>query len=529
MTRDHWLVRRFLSVCVLLSVAACSDVEQTTKQPAPSPVPLEEVTVPLLFTSETQEFAQRAVEAFNRVNNSVGDRAIVTLKPQSATAAEVSDLLHNQPTQPFLWLARSTFEVEGADLKSESNDFSGTQCLSLFSTAPTFVFRSVDSFAFGSKDEPPDLTLFLQESPNPSHPEGSLVIGHPALSVSGSSTLAILASAAGNIPFGELTMESLTANFGVFKRMGTRISHQFAADETMLAWLASREGGLPVLALTTRQQLRSFSKRAPQTQLKEIAIARPPFDLDYPLCVFEPSQSSALQLLAVRLARGFLMSPHVAEVAQAAGFSDKQPPLPSNVQISRESLAELVRKRQAFEGESWASLVMDTSITVERNLLDSVRKEIADRILATDTLPFATSITSCSTTPEVIVRPTRKAILVAEGLEKLRISGGFAFRDCLMEAVESASGNEIQAARKTIILITKGRETSSVTALNQLKQFIPQRLTRTRTILYVLSIGNGQTDNEEFNSRARSLGALVVPTTPSRVSQDLASLLAELS
>ncbi len=528
-TMHSWRRAGFILLCGLLSVIGCSDGEQATPSPIQTAAPVEELSVSLLFTPETQEFAYAASDAFNGVKNTLADGAVIKLIPVRATAAGMRAFLEQHPTEPFLWLSSSTLEAERAKIDLEPKGIGHGPCESLFFTAPTFAYRSLDSFAFGSEERPPDLSLFLEQDQGSNIPEPILVTGHPLLSPSGPVAVAMLTSAVSGVAYPDLRADTLAAHPEKWKRLDGRIVHQFADDQAMLDWLASREGGVPILALTTRQQLRSFSKRLPGAQLSEAVASLSPFDLDYPLCVVETPHSPPRHQQALRLARGFLLSAHVAPLVEAAGFSDRRPGRPPGEQISRPSLEGLVRSRSASEQENWTSLVFDTSMAVERTLLDSTRKLVSQRLFEATHIPFSTSVMSCSTTPELLLRSTKTPKVAVEALEKLRVSGGFAFGDCLLQALESASEPDIQDKRKTILVLTRGRETSNVTALNELRQIIPRRLSRTRTVLYVVSIAHNPGENATFESHARALGAVVVSTTPRTLSDTVATLLAELS
>jgi hypothetical protein len=524
-----WRRAGFISLCGLLSVIGCSDGEQPTPSSSQTAIPVEELSVSLLFAPETSQFVHAASDAFNRVKNTLADGAVIKLVPVQATAADMGAFLEQHPLEPFLWLSSSTMEAESTKIQLEPKGIGQTRCESLFFTAPTFAYRGLDSFAFGSEERPPDLSLFLERDQGSNTPEPILVTGHPLLSPSGSVAAAMLISAASGVSYPELRADTVAAYAEKLNRLDRRIVHQFADDQAMLDWLASREGGVPILALTTRQQLRSFSKRLAGTQLSEAVAPLSPFDLDYPLCVVEPAHSPSRHQQALRIARGFLLSAHVAPFIEAAGFSDKRPGRPPSEQISRPSLEGIVRSRSAAERENWTSLVFDTSIAVERTLLDSTRKLVSHHLFEATHIPFSTSVMSCSTTPELLVRSTKTPKIAAEALEKLRVSGGFAFGDCLLQALESASESDIKDKRKTVLVFTRGRETSNVTALNELKQIIPRRLSRTQTVLYVVSIAHKPGENATFESHARSLGAVIVPTTPRTLSDTVTKLLAELS
>jgi hypothetical protein len=517
-------------LCAFLSIIGCSEDKQSTATPAATAAPLEEIVISLLFSPETEDFARGASDAFNRVKNSLADGAVVKLNPISATISDARMFLEERPTEPFLWLAPSTLEADQAKEEFESRGGKQGSCESLFLTAPTFAYRTLDSFAFDSSETPTDLSLFLEQESGSKVTQPVLVTGHPLLSPSGPTALAMSASAVSGLPYSNLRADTFETHSDTFKRLSAKLVHQFGSDQTMLEWLASREGGAPILALTTQQQLRSFSKRSPAAQLSEVVAPLSPFDLDYPLCVVETPQALSRSQQATRLARGFLSSAHVAPLIEAAGFSTKRPGRPASEQISRTSLEGLVRSRSSLGLESWTSLVFDTSIAVERSLLDSTRNLVSRHLLqATPPLPFATSIMSCSTTPEVLVRSTRGPNVVLEALQKLRSSGGFAFGDCALRALDAAADPELQATRKTVVVLTRGLETSNVTALNELKQLVPRRLNRTQTVLYVVSIAHKPGENAAFESHARSLGAVVVPTTPRTLPATLTTLLAELS
>ncbi len=512
-----------------VSMLGCADGDNSTLAPNPGLTQVEEVSVALLHTPESKEFAQQASNAFNTVRNTLVDGAVVKLYPTSVTTDGMPGLLDQQPSQSFLWLAQSSLQVEGARAQLESNGIGRGSCESLFFTAPAFAYRSVDSFAFGAEGQPLDLSLFLERPHDSSIPEPALVTGHPLLSPSGGVALSMLASAASGVSYADMTADTLVPYRDKLKRLGGRIIHQFGDDQAMLEWLASREGGIPILAITTRQQLRSFSKRSPRAQLSEAIASVSPFDLDYPLCVFESAQSSARQQQAARIARGFLASSHVSPFIEATGFSDKRPRRPSAEQLSQPSLASLVDSRDTLREGSWNYLVFDTSLAVERSLLDSIRKLLAEQLRKTTPLTSLTSIMSCSTTPEVLSRATKSSAAALHAVEKLRVSGGFAFGDCVLGALESASEPEVRDLRKTILVLTRGRETSNVAALTALKQIVPQRLNRTQTVVYVVSIEHKPGENAAFDAHARALGALVVQTTPSTLSDTVSGILSEFS
>jgi hypothetical protein len=527
--RNVWQRVGTISLCTLVLAIGCSDGEQSPPSPAPTAGPVAEISVPLLFTPETKDFADSASDAFNKVRNTLGDGAVIKLTPVSATTMGMHTFLGQHPKESFLWIAPSTLELKRAKVQLEQEGGEQSSCESLFFTAPAFVYRPLDSFAFGSEDRATNLSLFLEQDQRSNIPEATLATGHPVLSPSGLAALIMLGSAATGVSYPELGTDALAAHSARLQGLARRTIHQFADDQVMLDWLTSREGGVPILALTTRQQLRRFAKRFPGAQISESVVPVSPFDLDFPLCIIESPHSLPRSQQAARLARGFLMSAHVTPLIEAAGFSERRPGRPASEQISPSSLEGLLNSRNNLQRESWTSLILDTSMTVERSLLDSARKLLSQKLRETTTLPFSTSVMSCSTTPELLVRSTNNPKTAVEALDKLRVSGGFAFGDCVLQALEFASEPDIRDKGKTIIVLTRGRETSTVTALNELKQRIPRHLNRTQTVLYVVSIADSPGENAAFEAHARALGAVVVPTTPRTFSDTITALLAELS
>jgi hypothetical protein len=346
---------------------------------------------------------------------------------------------------------------------------------------------------------------------------------------SGAAALAILTHAATAVPYEDLSTNVISGRNEELRRVERRIAHRFADEQRMLSWLASRQGGAPLLAVTSDQQLQHFSRQSEHPRLHKRVLSQTPVEITYPLCVFEPQHADPRSVQGIRLARGFLMSAHAAKIALGAGFSEQGTSRVPTNKVSTQALTELTQTPRALPGTSLLSIVIDTSAAFERSLLDALRQQLEDTIPTLRGSPDAVSITSCSTTAETLLNSTRERQQVSKALNKLRPSGGFAFRDCILSAVGAASERRDEFARTTIIVITRGRETQSVADINNLMNLIPRQLDQLNAVLFVVSIGETERANQQLNSMARSFGAVVVPTTQAVLNQDLQALLAELS
>gem|GEM_PF-4526893 len=525
--RTQRTVTQLLVACCALALGCLDRGDQ--QKSTQTPQIRQELSIPLVYTAETERFVQEATAAFNRVRNTVGDSATVVLKPLRGDARVAQQLIQDTPTQPFLWLTRSSPKSADSENGFTQEPVQRSSCSSLLFTTPALAYRPADAFLFGPEEEPANLKSILEQSWPSALSEPRLVVGHPLLTPSGSSAVAFLMSAATGVSFKEFSVGMVSGRVDELSRVERRIAHRFADEQRMLSWLASRQGGAPLLAVTTEQQLQHFSRQSDHPRLHKRRFSQTPAEIAYPLCVFEPAQADATNVQGIRLARGFLMSPHAAKIAVSAGFSERDASRIMTETVPEEALAELVRSTHDLPGDNLLSFVIDTSAAFERALLDSLRNQLAGAVAGLSSPPYSLSITSCSTTAETFITASGDRQLFSQALAKLRPSGGFAFRDCILKTIGTAAERPNEFTRTTIIVITRGRETQSMADINHLKLLIPRQLDQINAVLYVVSIGENESANQQLNSLAHSCGAVVVPTTPATLDRDLQSLLDELS
>lgn len=490
---------------VALGVSGCDS--EIAQQPVPSASSV--YTIHMLYPPETRPLMLSAIERFNAKNLLISNGSLARVAgttyddyaatvPLTTATHQVSLLLGPLPTLP----------IEA----SQYPDKEARRCESLMSTRLGIAARPIDTFSFPTDRERLSLASILAPYKEGADHRRDVIVGAPRFSSSGLVAALTTAATTSRVPLGELTAQTITENRASLRSAQERVRNYTIDDRAGLQWIANREGGAPIIAVTTETSFEAHKRSKSPAPLEWVPFNTPAVSVDYPLCEPSPRTDTQQRLETTRLARSFFSSEEFKELARAAGFSPATPTASSSQGAPSGAVRQLLAEWPQIRTPTSTVFVLDTSIKTDLATIETIRREISFFIDARPSKDDSVAIVTTSSQSEVAREPTTDAELLNLTLSRLSTSGGSAVRDGIDAAFNLFEGTYATPSRHSIIVFTSTGDTSSQTTVEQLRNRASQFVGRRNVDLFVLGVGGAEQDFGELPALTKKAGGHFLQT-----------------
>jgi Mg-chelatase subunit ChlD len=468
----------------------------------------------MLYPPETRALLMLAIERFNAKNLPLSNGSVARLTGSSFDDYASTNKIGSPSNQASLWIAPIT---SLASEESEQTDRTIGGCVSLMSTRLGVAARPIDTFTLPVDRTKLSLLSLLGPKDSEVRSQPAIVLGTPRFSSSGLlAALGTTAEIAGS-QLTQLSPQSISVHTTPLKNAQERVRNYVVDDADALDWLAARQGGDPILAVTTEQAIQAFKNFHPAALLEWVPFTSPAASLDYPLCDITYKNDSQLDLEAMKLARSFFSSDEFRALSTHAGFSAPTTGSHDSKETTKGAIRRLLQDWPQIRRPAVTIFVVDTSVKTDRSVIETIRREIS---LFVDTRPSTAdmvALISASSNPEVMRDPTTDTENLQLSISRLTTAGGNAIRDGIDTALSIFDGNYSTSHRRSIIVFTSANDTSSQTTVERLTNRASQLVGRKNVNLFVIATGGSEQDFGDLPALTRKVGGHFVLT-------DIASL-----
>lgn len=498
MTRDTRRTDLKVLAIALCLLSACSRESSDYT----SPVPIEEVR--LILPSETLEIVRPSIEAFNAARLLItGSGTVVRLTAVTADGVAatqvVSDSALNHKTtvwlssnSALLELARSRLSQEKQlEEKHSQEKYSIDGCRAIASTVMGVAFISSNTFAVEQDGGSALYGQFILDSTERDLARTPLILaGLPSSSVSGVSTLIMSGATVLKSKVESLLPTSSTESEQAFSPSQRRISRYFASDRAMLEWMALRQEGRPLVAITTRQQVTAHNLVAPNTPLQFLPAVLPELRLNYQLCALQSKTTSTAAREAQQLIITFLTNSERLAPFKQLGFDEPLALNNEGAQPAVQAIERLLAPWHSIKKPSTVTFVIDSSSKLTRALSETIKRELSQFIVADGARRDTFALVSSSTRPELLSAPTADLGAFKDAILEIRGSGASAIRDAIIMAIDLYAEASPEQNRGAIIVLSNGPDSASSATTAALKGRALSGMSRKGVALYVIGVNN---------------------------------------
>ena len=483
-----------IALCLL---SACSRESSDNT----SPVPIEDVR--LILPSETLEIVRPSIEAFNGARLLTGSGTVVRLTAVTADGVAatqvVSDSALNHKTtvwlssnSALLELARSRLSQEKQlEEKHSQEKYSIDGCRAIASTVMGVAFISSNTFAVEQDGGSALYGQFILDSTERDLARTPMILaGLPSSSVSGVSTLIMSGATVLKSKVESLLPISSTESEQALRPSQRRISRYFASDRAMLEWMALRQEGRPLVAITTRQQVKAHNLVAPNTSLQFLPAVLPELRLNYQLCALQSKTTSTAAREAQQLIITFLTNSERLAPFKQLGFDEPLALNNEGAQPAVQAVERLLAPWHSIKKPSTVTFVIDSSSRLTRALSETIKRELSQFIVADGARRDTFALVSSSTRPELLSAPTADLGAFKDAILEIRGSGASAIRDALIMAIDLYAEASPEQNRGAIIVLTNGPDSASSSTTAALKGRALSGMSRKGVALYVIGVNN---------------------------------------
>ena len=484
-----------IALCLL---SACSRESSDNT----SPVPIEEVR--LILPSETLEIVRPSIEAFNAARLLItGSGTVVRLSAVTADGVAatqvVSDSALNHKTtvwlssnSALLELARSRLSQEKQlEEKHSQEKYSMDGCRAVASTVMGAAFISSNAFAVEQDGGSALYGQFILDSTERDLARTPMILaGLPSSSVSGVSTLIMSGATVLKSKVESLSPTSSTESEQALSPSQRRISRYFASDRAMLEWMALRQEGRPLVAITTRQQVTAHNLVVPNTSLQFLPAVLPELRLNYQLCALQSKTTSTAAREAQQLIITFLTNSERLAPFKQLGFDEPLALNNEGAQPAVQAVERLLAPWHSIKKPSTVTFVIDSSSRLTRALSETIKRELSQFILADGARRDTFALVSSSTRPELLSAPTADLGAFKDAILEIRGSGASAIRDAIIMAIDLYAEASPEQNRGAIIVLTNGPDSASSATTTALKGRALSCMNRKGVALYVIGVSN---------------------------------------
>jgi Mg-chelatase subunit ChlD len=368
------------------------------------------------------------------------------------------------------------------------------------STRLGLSFRAIDRFALpgndqGNTDHKPSRLSYVQGSPR----------------FNSSGLLAALSlSKYVPSPPEDLSPETISKDESRIRDSQSSIRNYFISDLETLNWLNERQGGDPLMAVTTEQSYKTHHSLTPQTTI-ELKPLSEELTLDYPLCTIASKTDSEEDIGAAKAVRDFLTSKEFQEMATSFAFAPavNQKSHPQLGATARALLASWPKMRRP----AMTVFVLDGSIKTDRPTMETIRREIKLFIESRPSPDDAVALVSASTNPAILSAPQTSTESLNNALNKISTSGGNAIRDGIQTAFTIFTDLTSLNYRRSVIVFTSGKDVASQTSITRLTNRASQLVGRKGVDLFVIGFGAATADFGELPALTKDVGGTFIRTT----------------
>lgn len=509
MSAQRFTLRTFApslcSLALLLSTVGCDS--QTAEQAAPAPIKVHNIR--MLYPPETRGVIMGAIERFNAKNIALSNGSVARLTGASFDDYAATGKIGTPSLETSLWIPPFS-PLSAEALPQTDREISG--CVPLMSTRLGVTVRPIDTFVLPSDKEKLSITSLLTPQEGSNRPQPAIIVGAPRFASSGLLAALLTTAEASKTPLEQLSPQAISSNAPTLAKVQERVRNYFVNDDNALEWLANRQGGEPLEVITTEQAVRSFKGYHPSAALEWFPFTSPGASLDYPLCDVTSKNDSPDDLEAAKLARTFFSSDEFKSLIAPVGFSA---PLPAS-STPQENLAAAIRQLLS----TWAQIrrpsstvfVVDTSIKTDLTNMETIRRELSLFVDRRPSKDDTVALVSASSDPDVLREPETDPELLKLSISRLTTAGGNAIRDGIRTAFNIFEDTSSTNYRRSVVVFTSAKDTSSQTTIDQLTNRASQLVGRKNVDLFVIAIGGSEQDFGELPAVTRKVGGTFVLT-----------------
>lgn len=473
-----------------------------------------------MYPPEARTLVTQATERINAKNLTLSNGSILRVSASSFDNLAAIDKVGTPQLPALLWIA-PTSPLAATLKRSTQSDVTITDCNSIMSSRLGVSYRKIDAFSIPDKDKEVEAArLFLREDATTAN-QIAIVVGSPRFTSSGLAATLSAATLGTSTQISSLTSDSVVKGAKAISATQRWIRNYFISDYDTLLWLNERQGGEPLVVFTTEQGYTTHRAYIPTTTLQWSPTTSPSVTLDYPLCNVNTKRDSPQDVEAAKLVRVFFASDEFKSMLVGAGFS--LPTSLGNLNISQlgGASASLIKEWGTIRRPSMTVFVVDASIKTDRVALETIRREIKSFVENRPSPSDIVAIISASSTPEIICEPTTNPEIVTLALARLSTTGGNAIRDGIQAAFTLLSDLTTKEYRRSVVVFTSSKDTSSQTSATQLSTRATQLIGRRNVDLFVLGIASGNSDFGELPDVVQQAGGSFIRTNLAMLPADL--------
>ena len=473
-----------------------------------TPQPIKIHSLRMAYPPEARALIMSAVERFNSKNIPLTNGSVLRLSAFSFDDLAGLDKIGTTQIPASLWIAPLK-PLATTSPKGSVSDTTLTDCDSLMSSPLGVSYRPIDRFTLPKDSDQVTMKSILEGRRNAPTNKLSVVMGSPRFTSSGLLTALATASYVTAATIENLTADAISKNQGGIRDSQSSIRNYFISDLDTLTWLNERQGGEPLVALTTEQNFKAHRMYTSQTTLEWLRISTPSAALDYPLCTIASKSDSDQDSEANKIVREFLTSQEFKEMATAFGFAPALNASENSAQVGVAARALLASWSQ-IRRPSMTVFVLDASIKTDRPTMETIRREIKQFIESRPSPEDSVALVSASSTPEILSEPQTNTELLNIALTKISTSGGNAIRDGIQTAFTIFSDLTSQHYRRSIVVFTSSKDTSSQTSITQITNRASQLVGRKNVDLFVVGFGGTDGDFAELPDLTKDVGGTFI-------------------
>ena len=493
------------SLAFLLSVVGCDS--QKAEEAAPQPIKAHNIRI--LYPPEARGVILSAIERFNAKNLPLSNGAVARLNGASFDDYTATDKIGTPSQEVSLWIAPlSALVVE----RSSQTGGVISGCAPLMSTRLGVAVRPIDTFILPTDKERLSITSVLIPQEGKSQSQPAVVVGAPRFASSGLLAALLTAAELAKTPLEQLSPQAISSNAASLGKAQESVRNYFVEDWSALEWLTGRQGGDPLEVITTEQAAQAFKSYNTSATISWFPFTSPGASLDYPLCDVTSKNDSPDDLEGAKLARTFFSSDEFKSLIAPAGFSA---PIPGNTTSQENlggSLRELLTRWPQIRRPSSTVFVVDTSIKTDRINMETIRRELSLFVEKRPSKDDTVAIVSASSDPDILREPESDPELLKLSISRLTTSGGNAIRDGIETAFNIFEDISSTKYRRSVVVFTSAKDTSSQTAIEQLTNRASQLVGRKNVDLFVIAIGGSEQNFGELPAVTRKVGGTFVLT-----------------
>lgn len=492
-------------LCAVVAIGTLGCDTQNSEQPTPQPVKVH--TIRMLYPPEARAVIMGAIERFNAKNLPLANGSVARLTGASFDDYGSTGKVGTPAYPASLWIPPlSVLTVESSPSEREIG-----ACESLMSTRLGATLRPIDTFTLPADKEKLSLLSLLSPTAD-SKFRTAVVAGAPRFSSSGLLTALATSADVAKMALDQISAQTISSHIASIGNAQERVRNYFVDDRDALEWLAGRPGGDPLIVITTEQALKSFQTYHPPAPLEWFPITAPVASLDYPLCDITTKSDSADDLETAKLARTFLLSDEFKSLASAAGFSAAIPGANAPSQSLGGALRELLTLWPQIRRPSSTVFVVDTSIKTDLTNMETIRRELSLFVDRRPSKEDRVALISASSDPQVMRDLETDPELLKLSISRLTTAGGNAIQDGIGTALSMFDDLSSTSSRRSVVVFTSAKDTSSQTTVEQLTNRANQLVGRRNVDLFVIAIGGSEQDFGELPAVTRKVGGTFVLT-----------------